>query len=110
MLEHLYARGYRTLIHGAAPGADRMAGEIGGLIGYWVLDFPADWRQHGKAAGPIRNRQMLREGQPDLVIAFHDDLSASKGTRDMVRIARKAGIPVLVYSHSTSWTTYGGSS
>lgn len=58
------------------------------------LPFPADWEQYGKSAGPIRNRQMLKEGKPDLVVAFHDDLFASKGTKDMVDVAMKAGVPV----------------
>ena len=53
---------------------------------------------HGKAAGPIRNREMLRDGGPEMVAAFHTDLSQSKGTLDMVRIARSAGVPVKVFN------------
>ena len=38
----------------------------------------------------IRNRRMLEEGRPDLVIAF----PGGKGTANMVRIALQAGIQV----------------
>lgn len=58
------------------------------------LPFPADWEKHHRAAGPIRNRQMLVEGKPNMVYAFHDDLENSKGTKDMVKQALKAGIAV----------------
>jgi hypothetical protein len=46
-----------------------------------VIAMPADWANHGKAAGPIRNRKML-DLKPDLVLAFHADLTNSKGTKD----------------------------
>lgn len=62
------------------------------------LPFPADWNRHHKAAGPIRNRVMLEElnkSQEKLVLAFHDDLAASKGTADMCRISRKADVKVI---------------
>ena len=49
--------------------------------------------RYGRGAGPRRNRQMLDEN-PDisLVLAFHEDLGRSKGTRDMVRRSEKKGI------------------
>lgn len=60
----------------------------------WPLsEFPADWKLHGHAAGPIRNRQMLDE-KPDLVIAFHEDWANAKGTRDCVAEAGRRGIKV----------------
>jgi len=77
------------VIHGAARGADTLAAT-------WaranrvpdVIAVPADWKQHGKAAGPIRNRQMLELHQPDVVIAF----PGGPGTADMVKQARAAGV------------------
>jgi hypothetical protein len=47
-----------------------------------------------KAAGPIRNEQMLVDEQPDLVVACHDHLERSKGTVDMVERAHAVGVPV----------------
>lgn len=92
-----------VLIHGGARGADTIAGAFGKKLGskVEVLEFRADWDKYGRAAGPIRNKQMLVEGFPDYVLAFHDDLELSKGTRHMVSLARKAGIPVKV-CHSIS--------
>lgn len=92
-----------VLIEGCARGADSMAGhrfavEMNqtGKAAIYVEHYPALWDKHGKAAGPIRNQQMLDEGRPDAVIAFHTNLAASRGTADMVRRAKRAGIPVWV--------------
>lgn len=66
-----------------------------------VIPVPAKWKQYGKAAGTIRNQQMLDE-HPDIevVYAFHDDLPKSKGTKDMCQRADKAGkIVFVVDSH-----------
>lgn len=84
------------VIEGEAAGADTLARLEAERRGIRVLDFPADWDIYGRAAGPIRNRQMLDQGRPDLVVAFHSDLGASKGTRHMVELARKYGVPVVV--------------
>src|SRR5690606_30354012 len=58
-------------------------------LGWHVVAYPADWRRHGRAAGPIRNQEMADAGA-DLCIAF----PGGRGTADMVRRARAAGIPV----------------
>ena len=87
------------VIEGEARGADRLARIEAEKLGIGVLKFLADWNKYHRAAGPIRNAQMLKEGQPDMVVAFHDDLNSSKGTKNMVAIARKAGIPVRVEKH-----------
>ncbi len=86
------------IIHGAARGADTIAGEVAIDLHLPWMVFPARWKVYGRAAGPIRNHQMLEEGKPDLVCAFHDDLFRSRGTSNMVRIAQVAGIPVRVYT------------
>ena len=65
-----------------------------------VLSFPAKWRQHGRAAGPIRNQQMLDEGLPTHVYAFHDHLDKSRGTRDMIDRAQACNIPITVFTHN----------
>ena len=84
-----------TIISGAAPGADTLAvkaaWDIGGLK---CIEFPANWEKYGKAAGPIRNQQMLDEGKPDKVLAFWN--GESRGTLDMITRAVKAGVPVKV--------------
>lgn len=84
-----------VVIEGEQRGADKMSRAMAESQVVPVEPYPADWDRYGKAAGPIRNTQMLREGKPDLVIAFHDDLAHSKGTKDMIRQALKAEVPVI---------------
>ena len=82
-----------TLIQGKAIGADWLARAwgIAALGKDYVIDFPADWKKHGRGAGPIRNQQMLDEGKPDLVVAF----PGGNGTKDMVTRAKNAGVKVI---------------
>lgn len=82
-------KGQLIIINGAAEGADLLASK-------WAYDnkipcwrFPANWDLYGKAAGPLRNKQMLEEN-PDIVIAF----PGGKGTANMVKQARERGIEV----------------
>lgn len=88
-----------VVIDGAARGADSLGHQAAMNLGMDTMRFRADWERYGRAAGPIRNQQMLTEGKPDLVLAFHDDIENSKGTKDMVARARKAGVPVEIISH-----------
>lgn len=86
-----------TIIEGGAKGADSIAGLWATASSLPNLHFPAQWDVHGKAAGPIRNQQMLDEGKPTEVWAFiNKPLAQSKGTYDMVTRAKKAGLPVHV--------------
>ena len=83
-----------TIISGHARGADILGEKLAEDM-CWGLDvFPADWKTYGKGAGHIRNAQMLREGKPDLVIAFK--AKDSRGTKNMIDQATKAGIEVRV--------------
>ena len=88
-----------VVIEGEARGADLMARRAAEKLGIPVLKFSAEWDAYGRAAGFIRNQQMLIEGKPDYVLAFHDDIENSRGTKDMVQRAEKAGIQVEVWSH-----------
>ncbi len=81
------------IIEGEAEGADLLARDVAEELGFPVEPYPAEWKRYGRAAGPIRNRQMLDEGQPDLVLAFHANIAASTGTADMLGQAKKRGIP-----------------
>src|SRR5690348_8461909 len=58
------------LIEGGANGADHLARQWANRRRIPVATEPADWEQHGRAAGPIRNSAMLVKHQPDLVVAF----------------------------------------
>lgn len=80
-----------VIIQGGAKGADFLAKAWADWCGLEWEEYPADWKAHGKAAGHIRNAQMLEEGKPDLVVA----LRGGVGTADMVRRAKKAGVEVI---------------
>lgn len=95
-----------VVIQGGATGADKLAREWCGENYVRYENYPAKWgdlthpdavirkRKDGTVydakAGPRRNKRMLDEGQPDLVLAF----PGGEGTAGMVRLAKAAGVPV----------------
>lgn len=79
------------VIGGGATGADALGMRWACRRGIPRRVFVADWAAHGRAAGAVRNQQMLDEGRPDLVVAFPGGF----GTADMVRRARNANVGVL---------------
>lgn len=86
--------GSLVVIEGGATGADQAAKEWAedhAEFGVMHLQFPANWKEHRRAAGPIRNAQMLNEGCPDLCIWF----PGGKGTQNMISQTRKANIPCV---------------
>jgi len=100
-----------VVIHGAALGADKLAGTCALALGASGEPFPADWDRYGRSAGPRRNEQMLREGRPDRGLAFGrlyretnirtaegDDPRRpgwpTTGTGDMVKRLLRARLPV----------------
>lgn len=86
---------FSKIVMGDARGADEMALRLACLWGRKYQVFHADWRELGKAAGPIRNRTMLDTAKPDLLIAFRRGWS-SKGTDGCIKEARSRNIPVLI--------------
>lgn len=98
--EHLGGEMEAVLVHGDCPsGADHHAQVWADLQpGITAERHPADWNAHGKAAGPIRNQQMVDLGA-DVVLAFpHPD---SRGTTHCVEAARRAGLRVKFYTEET---------
>lgn len=91
--------------HGDAKGADRIAGSVASELGFDVRAFPANWELYKKAAGAIRNTEMLDAG-PHIVLAFHKNVlaraqypffeSGSVGTIDCVVKAHEMGLPVIL--------------
>lgn len=82
---------------GNARGADTLAEELWESHGWPIERHPANW-DLGKAAGHIRNAEMAKAGA-DVCVAFPEGKSA--GTRGMMKIAEKKGIPVIDASQIT---------
>ena len=89
------------VVHGGARGVDKIADYIAGRLKLERRQYLAQWGKYGKAAGVIRNRQMIEEEQPDLVIAYWN--GTSRGTKDTIDLARKHKIPVEVYTPGSAF-------
>ena len=89
-----------TVISGEAKGADMIGTDFAVVNWTGYEGYPADWNTHGKAAGYIRNQQMLDSGI-DLAIQF----PGGKGTADMRRRLDKAGVKVIEYKENDNGNT-----
>ena len=95
LLGFMTRQGYRLIIiEGEAKGADIMTRKWAESHDLEVLKFPANWKKYPKAAGPIRNKQMLDEGKPDAVLAW----PGGTGTENMKTQAKAAGVSVVEMS------------
>lgn len=88
------------VVHGACRGVDTLSGVIASELGYKVIEYPVtndDWKTQGKRAGILRNERMYMSERPfDLVIAFHDDLENSRGTKHMTQFVRSIDADVNI--------------
>lgn len=82
---------FKFMITGGATGADSHAARWAFIHGMAHAIFPACWDLYGPSAGPIRNKWMLKFGEPDMVVAFPGGV----GTENMVKLALDAGITVF---------------
>lgn len=97
--------GIDLIIHGDAQGADRLSQLWAERLRVPVEVYPANWKEHGKAAGPIRNTQMLDEARPDLVVAFPGGI----GTSDMLGKAINAdGVEVFDFGGLLNTEMFSG--
>lgn len=85
-----------VVIEGGAKGADRLARDWARVAYVGVITVEADWEKHGRAAGPLRNTEMLVRAKPDLVLAFPGGNGLEGGTGDMVKQALRANVAVNV--------------
>ena len=84
---------FNMIISGGAKGADSLAQRYATEHNVPFKCFNADWDAYGKAAGPIRNKQIIDEC--DEVIAFWDNVS--KGTKLSINLAKEQNKPVHIY-------------
>lgn len=78
-----------AVVCGMAPGVDTLGGRWAIRNGIPVVQMPANWDLYGKAAGPIRNAEMLKVA--DAVIVVWD--GKSRGSAHMLMIAKASGKP-----------------
>ena len=79
-----------VIVSGHAKGAD-VLGEHYACERRLQLDaYPADWKQDGRAAGIVRNKEMAESA--DALIAFPQEGEKSRGTWNMVKTARARGL------------------
>ena len=82
------------LVQGGASGADRIANHIWKKMEGESITCKADWDKYGKAAGPKRNEEMLKDHPISKAFAFC--INASAGTMHMISLLNKNKIPVTV--------------
>lgn len=82
-----------VILEGGAAGADELARDYADARGLVWITFPADWKRHGKKAGPIRNSEMV--ANCDALVAFRAPQSI--GTTDAVGKAVLSRTPVVVF-------------
>ena len=94
--------GYEDEEGNLVRGADRVAADVAREMSFTnIVAYPVEeweWRSYGKKAGPIRNVTMFQKEKPDVVLAFHDNLEESRGTKHMVEFARRKRTPVELYN------------
>jgi hypothetical protein len=81
-----------VLVHGDAPGADRIAAAIWQSWGLPTEPHPADWATHGRAAGPRRNTAMVTAGAAECLAFIRNH---SRGATHCAHQAEAAGIPTI---------------
>ncbi|MCP9908060.1 hypothetical protein KBY72_12865 [Cyanobium sp. BA5m-21] len=97
------------LLHGGARGADAAIGRAAQQLGWSALVMPAQWERHGRAAGPIRNRELIEQAvaravthsSPGsiasvLVVAFPGGAGTASLVQQARRMASRSPVPISV--------------
>jgi hypothetical protein len=108
-ISHFEIIGIREIVSGTANGADKLGERYAEENNIIIKRFPADWGnitrsgatvrinssgiKYDAAAGYIRNKQMATYG--DALLALHKN--GSRGTKNMIQLAKEKGLPVWVY-------------
>jgi hypothetical protein len=92
----LTGRNEVVVLSGGARGADRLGERYAAARGLGVERFLPNWGHHGRAAGVVRNAEMVMIA--DVAVFFWD--GSSPGTADGIRKARARGIPVEVVTYT----------
>ncbi|MCP9831490.1 hypothetical protein KBZ14_01890 [Synechococcus sp. HJ21-Hayes] len=103
------------VLHGGARGADAAIGRAAQQLGWSALVMPAQWQLHGRAAGPIRNRELLEQAvaravvhsSPGsiasvLVVAFPGGAGTASLVQQARRMASRSPVPISVAEVSSA--------
>ena len=109
LLARTGGRPVHLLLHGGARGADAAIGRAAQQLGWSALVLPAQWQLHGRAAGPIRNRELLEQAiaraeahsSPGyqasvLVVAFPGGTGTASLVQQARRMASRSPVPISV--------------
>ena len=109
LLARTGGRPVHLLLHGGARGADAAIGRAAQQLGWASLVMPAQWQLHGRAAGPIRNRELLEQAvaraeahsSPGyqasvLVVAFPGGTGTASLVQQARRMASRSPVPISV--------------
>ena len=85
------------IVSGGARGVDSLAERLANEEGFILKVFPADWNQHGKSAGPIRNRQMVEyiKEKDGVCLIFWD--GQSRGTKNDIDLCNEYNVKYKVF-------------
>ncbi len=78
------------IVSGTADGVDKLGEDWAREIGIPIHTFPANWKLHGRAAGPIRNEEMGNYADAAIVIIENN----SRGSANMISVMKKLEKPV----------------
>ena len=80
------------VVSGTAHGVDRLGEQWAVQNGVPIKYMPADWNLHGKAAGPIRNKEMAEYADAAVLVWNGESL----GTKNMLENMQKIGKPYFI--------------
>lgn len=103
LLEKLAMSDVTGLVSGGAQGADSLAEAFAAKHRLAIQVFKPDWKQFGRGAGVIRNKEIIAADQ---VIAFWD--GKSKGTLNSINHAKKLGKPLILVEYKYASNFYLG--
>ena len=81
------------IIDGGARGVDQIATAFAISHNCSCREYPADWNKYGKAAGPIRNEQMVKDC--DYCLIFWD--GESRGTKNDIDLCERYNKPHKIF-------------
>lgn len=83
------------IVSGGAKGADSLARRYAEENDIIMIEFLPDWDKYGKAAGPIRNKEIIERS--NYVVAFWN--GKSRGTYSSIRLATKHQRKLMIVTY-----------